>query len=154
MPSGNIKRENRKNQSVVQDTPQSRAMALKQKGNSYFSIGDIDQAISYYSEAIGEDDGNYKIFSNRALCFGKTQDFNRMLEDATKCTELAPNWAKGYFRKGKALEGLLKFTAAQKEYLKAVELEPGNPTLESVVKQIEKRLKAITFNYNKAVGGT
>jgi len=153
MPSGNIKRENRKNQSVVQDTPQSRAMALKQKGNSYFSIGDIDQAISYYSEAIGEDDGNHKIFSNRALCFGKTHNFTRMLEDATKCMELAPNWAKGYFRKGKALEGLTKFKAAQKEYLKAIELEPGNPELVNVVKQIEKRLKAISFNYKKAVGG-
>lgn len=154
MPTGNIKRENHsKNQSVAQGTPKSRAMALKQKGNSYFSIGDIDQAIGYYSEAIGEDSGNHKIFSNRALCFSKTHDFTRMFEDATRCIELAPNWAKGYFRKGKALEGLTKFKAAQKEYLKAVELEPGNPELQNVVKQIEKRLQAINFDYNKAVGG-
>jgi len=156
MPSGTNKRKKnrkKKKQPVDQDTPQLRAEALKQKGNTCYSIGDIDQAIAFYSEAIDEDNENYRIFSNRAMCFGKMKDFTRMLEDATRCIELAPNWAKGYLRRGNALEGLTRFRDAHKEYLKAVDLDPGNLDLESAIEQVEKRLMAINFDDNKAVGG-
>jgi len=156
MPSGyNKRKKNRKKkkQQVEEDTPQLRANALKQKGNACYSVGDIDQAIAFYSEAIDEDNENYKIYSNRSMCYGKMKNFTKMLEDATRCIELAPTWSKGYFRKGNALEGLTRFKDAQLEYLKAVEFDPGNPDLESAIEQVEKRLLAINFDDNKAVGG-
>jgi len=155
MPGGSRRKRNQKKKKKAVDvhTPQSRATALKEKGNTCFSVGDIESAIAFYTEAIEEDSENHSIFSNRAMCFGKMKEFSKMLDDANRCVELAPNWAKGYFRRGKALDGLTKFKEARAEYLKASELDPTNHWLTEAVEHVTKKIMTIDFDDNKAVGG-
>jgi len=152
MPSPRRKKRNNRKK-AVDDTPHSRALALKDKGNACFSKGEVKQAIQHYTEAIEEFSENHAIFSNRAMCYGKLEQFDKMLEDAERCVELAPNWSKGYLRKGTALEGLDRLKEAHKAYLKGVDLQPGKPDLEQAIAAIEKRFLTMDFDENKAVGG-
>ena len=50
---------------------------------------------------------------------------SRALADAEKALFLHPEWAKGYFRKGRALLGLERIDEAENFYLRAVELDPN-----------------------------
>jgi len=45
------------------------------------------------------------------------------LEDATKATELKPDWAKGYFRKGSALQALWRHEEAFQSFYECLTLE-------------------------------
>lgn len=44
---------------------------MKDQGNKALQEGDIDKAISLYSEGINLDEENYLLWSNRALCYAK-----------------------------------------------------------------------------------
>jgi stress-induced-phosphoprotein 1 len=45
------------------------------------------------------------LYSNRSACYASLKDFQKALDDANKCVEIAPTWSKGYGRKGAALHG-------------------------------------------------
>jgi stress-induced-phosphoprotein 1 len=45
------------------------------------------------------------LYSNRSGAYASLKDFTHALEDANKVTEIKPDWAKGWTRKGAALHG-------------------------------------------------
>lgn len=45
------------------------------------------------------------LYSNRSGAYASLKNYEKALEDANKTTELKPDWAKGYGRKGSALHG-------------------------------------------------
>lgn len=58
-----------------------------------------------FSKAIELEPTNHVLYSNRSGAYASKKEFDKALEDATKTTELNPDWAKGYGRKGAALHG-------------------------------------------------
>ena len=58
-----------------------------------------------FSEAIELDPTNHVLYSNRSGAYASKKDFAHALEDANKTTEIKPDWAKGWGRKGAALHG-------------------------------------------------
>ena len=58
-----------------------------------------------FSEAIELDPSNHVLYSNRSGAYASLKDWQNALSDATKTTELKPDWAKGWGRKGTALHG-------------------------------------------------
>src|SRR6476620_4872194 len=76
------------------------------EGNDYFAAGEYDLAISSYSTAIIKSPSNPKLFTNRALCFIRLEDFQKALQDASKAIELDHDNLKGYFYRGLAELGL------------------------------------------------
>jgi|AntRauMFilla1563_2_1112583.scaffolds.fasta_scaffold125024_1 stress-induced-phosphoprotein 1 len=48
-----------------------------------------------------------------------------------QATEVRPEWAKGFARKGAALMGLERFLDAKDAYLEAFTLDPENVTYEA-----------------------
>ena len=58
-----------------------------------------------FSEAIELEPTNHVLYSNRSGAYASIKDFAHALEDANKVTELKPDWAKGWGRKGAALHG-------------------------------------------------
>ena len=48
--------------------------------------------------------------SNRSHAYFKLGDFNAALADAERAIKSRPDWGKGYFRKGMALQALGKIT--------------------------------------------
>lgn len=58
-----------------------------------------------FSQAIELEPDNHVLYSNRSGAWASKKDFDKALEDANKTTELKPDWAKGWGRKGAALHG-------------------------------------------------
>ena len=58
-----------------------------------------------FSQAIELEPDNHVLYSNRSGAWASKRDFDKALEDANKTTELKPDWAKGWGRKGAALHG-------------------------------------------------
>ena len=84
----------------------SRHGELKEKGNECIRQKKYKDAALYYTSALSEDPSSHTVYSNRSLAYSKLQQFDSALQDANKCTELAPNFARGYLRKSVALTGL------------------------------------------------
>ena len=80
---------------------------LKEKGNECIRQKNYkDAALYLYTSALSKDPSSHTVFSNRSLAYSKLQQFESALQDANKCIELAPNFARGYLRKSVALIGL------------------------------------------------
>lgn len=47
-----------------------------------------------------------RFFGNRSYCFDRLGQYEKALQDADVAISLAPDWPKGYFRRGRALAGL------------------------------------------------
>lgn len=58
-----------------------------------------------FSQAIELEPTNHVLYSNRSGAYASKKEFEKALEDANKTTEIKPDWAKGWGRKGAALHG-------------------------------------------------
>jgi len=63
------------------------------------------------------------------------------LEDATKTTEIKPDWAKGWGRKGTALHGGGDLVGAVDAFDKALELEPTNAQAKSGLDAVKRAIE-------------
>lgn len=57
-------------------------------------VGDFQEAIKYFSEAIKLDPSNHVLYSNRSAAYASLKNYNDALKDAEKTVELKPDWAK------------------------------------------------------------
>lgn len=92
-------------------------------GNKAVGEKDYKAAIRHYTMAVNmvPEDGVY--YSNRSAAYCGVGQYKDALKDAQKCTELKPEWPKGYARKGFAYKGLRCFNLAQEAYEQARPLE-------------------------------
>ena len=58
-----------------------------------------------FSQAIAIEPANHVLYSNRSGAYASMKNYDKALEDAEKTTDLKPDWAKGWGRKGSALHG-------------------------------------------------
>ena len=72
----------------------SKAEELKNASNAALKSGNNEEAIKHYSEAIKLDPSNHVLYSNRAAVYAKLERYEESLEDAKKCVEVKPDWAK------------------------------------------------------------
>jgi stress-induced-phosphoprotein 1 len=98
------------------------ADALKAEGNKAFSAKEYATAMYFsrcqtirvpadsssekFSQAIDIESSNHILYSNRSAVYSAQSDYQKALDDATKATELKPDWSKGWARKGAASRGL------------------------------------------------
>jgi len=69
------------------------------------------------------------LYSNRSASYAKLNKWENAFEDAKKCVDLNPKWAKGYSRLGAALHGLGKLKEAAMAYKQGLEIEPNNEVM-------------------------
>ena len=60
---------------------------LKQKGNDCIRQKNYAEAIEFYTQALGANPSSHAVYSNRSLAYSSVGDFERALQDATKCLE-------------------------------------------------------------------
>lgn len=98
----------------------SRHDEMKEKGNECIRQKMYQEAAGYYAAALKDSPSSHTVYSNRSLAYSKLGKFDLALEDANKCIELVPNFARGYLRRSVALTGLgeyeLAMTAAEEGY--------------------------------------
>ena len=81
-------------------------MDFKQEGNEFFAQGEYALAINSYSTAIIKTPTNSKLFTNRALCYLRLENYDKALADALKAIELDNENIKGIYYRGLAELGL------------------------------------------------
>lgn len=99
----------------------SRQVAVK--GNEMANIGNYQAAVDLFTEAISLDAKDFRFFGNRSYCFDRMNQYEKALQDADDAISLAPDWPKGYFRRGRALAGLKLYSDAESSFAQVLKLD-------------------------------
>lgn len=118
------------------------ADALKAEGNKAFAAKDFDTAIQKFTQAIALDPSNHVLYSNRSGAYASLKQYEKALEDANKTTEIKPDWAKGWGRKGAAEHGLGNLVGAKDAFDEALKLEPTNAQAKSGLEAVNRAIEA------------
>jgi len=114
---------------------------LKSKGNAALSSNKIDEAISFYTQALALSPDNQLIYSNRSAAYCKASNFSEALSDAEEAIRIKPDWAKGYSRKGAALVGQHKYEEALQAYEEGLKYDPDSEQIQESIKDCNAKLK-------------
>eukprot|EP01064_Diplonema_japonicum_P022531 TRINITY_DN3246_c1_g1_i5.p1 TRINITY_DN3246_c1_g1~~TRINITY_DN3246_c1_g1_i5.p1 ORF type:complete len:444 (+),score=82.33 TRINITY_DN3246_c1_g1_i5:523-1854(+) len=121
----------------------------RKQGLEEFKKGNFVSAVRYFTQAIDLDITNHVLISNRsaALCKQAAHAttslsaapnlYRQALADADRCISLAPEWGKGYARKGAALFGLTNYKESRNFYKLGLEREPSNKHCADGLKEVE-----------------
>jgi len=102
---------------------QSRQVAVQ--GNQLAQQNDYTGAVEMFTKAISLDPTDFRFFGNRSYCFDRLENYTKALVDSDAAIKLAPEWPKGFFRKGRALTGLNRFQEAEQVFQQVLKLDPG-----------------------------
>ncbi|CAI5654117.1 stress-induced-phosphoprotein 1 isoform X2 [Oreochromis niloticus] len=105
------------------DTMTKKSASLTEKGIKLVQEGQYAQAASMFTEAIKCDPKDYRFFGNRSYCYYCLEQYPQALADAERSIQLAPDWPKGYFRKGSALMGMERYSEAEKAMEQVLKLD-------------------------------
>ncbi|XP_075922469.1 uncharacterized protein LOC116941255 isoform X3 [Petromyzon marinus] len=92
-------------------------------GNDRAQNGQYSEAVKCFSKAISIDPYDYRPFGNRSYCYDMLRQFPKALKDADVALDLFPGWAKGHFRRGRALLGLEKYKQAEEAFKRVLDLD-------------------------------
>ncbi|CAF1251040.1 unnamed protein product [Adineta steineri] len=115
--------------------PTASSEKLKWQAKSAFKEGNYTLAVELFSYALEQVPKYAPYLTNRALCYYRLNDADKVLKDATASIQSDPKWTKGYFYRGKALEMLNRKDEAIPYYRKCCELEPDQKEYEDVLKE-------------------
>ncbi|RVX65901.1 hypothetical protein B0A52_10265 [Exophiala mesophila] len=118
------------------------ADALKAEGNKAFAAKDFKTAVEKFSQAIELDPTNHVLYSNRSGAYASLREWQNALDDANKTTEIKPDWAKGWGRKGASYHGLGDLIGAKDAFEEALKLEPSNAQAKSGLDAVNRAIEA------------
>ncbi|KPI38732.1 Heat shock-like protein [Cyphellophora attinorum] len=118
------------------------ADALKAEGNKAFAAKNFEEAVDKFSQAIELDPTNHVLYSNRSGAYASLKKYDDALKDATKTTEIKPDWSKGWGRKGTALHGQGDLLGAMDAFDEALKLDPANAQAKSGKDAVQRAVDA------------
>ena len=116
---------------------------IKSKANSSMKSGMYVEAIKLYTQGISLQPSNPILYSNRSLAFLKLSQYFFAIKDAETVIRLAPDWPKGYYRKGQAEYGVESYKLAVKTFEKGLANCPGDKVLTQALDDGKKRQKEL-----------
>lgn len=117
----------------------------KAKGNDAFKVKNYTEAIAMYSKAIEIEPKGVAagaLYSNRAASYSALGQHEKALADSDLCISCRPDWLKGHYRKGVALEALGRIDEAVKAFQDAQKQESSpevNDKIQFLNEAIRKR---------------
>jgi stress-induced-phosphoprotein 1 len=114
---------------------------LKALGNKAIADKNFDEAVDKFTQAIALQPTNHILYSNRSAAYASKRDWDRALEDAEKTTEIKPDWAKGWGRKGAALHGKGDLLGANDAYEEGLKHDAANAQLKSGLASVKKAIE-------------
>lgn len=94
-----------------------------------------------FTQAIALQPENHILYSNRSAAYASKKEWDNALKDAEKTTEIKPDWAKGWGRKGAALHGKGDLLGANDAYEAGLKHDPNNAQLKSGLASVEKAMQ-------------
>eukprot|EP00667_Euglena_gracilis_P019502 EG_transcript_20898 len=116
--------------------------SLKEAGNRAFQAGDYVNAVECYTVALEADPTNAKLLSNRSACYCLLRRYKKALDDANHVVQLQPNWAKGYSRRGDALQAMSCLRMAISAYAMGLEIDPKNKHMQAEMLKLQAEVDA------------
>jgi len=113
----------------------------KEAGNRELAQNNNVQAVLWFGLAIQLQPGNHIFYSNRSAAFLSLGQYEKSLEDASMVVDLAPDWPKGYSRKGVALFYLQRYDESLQAYQRGLEKDPNNEILQKGVETVRKKVQ-------------
>ena len=95
-----------------------------------------------FTQAIEIEPTNHILYSNRSAAYASKKDYENALKDADKVTEIKPDWAKGWGRKGAAKHGLGDLIGALDAYEEGLKLDPNNAQNKSGLASVQRAIDA------------
>ncbi|KAG6026436.1 hypothetical protein E4U19_002648 [Claviceps sp. Clav32 group G5] len=114
---------------------------LKALGNKAIAEKNFDAAIDNFTQAIALQPENHILYSNRSAAYASKKEWDSALQDAEKTTQLKPDWAKGWGRKGAALHGKGDLVGANDAYEQGLKHDASNAQLKSGLASVEKAMQ-------------
>ncbi|NXG94011.1 RPAP3 protein, partial [Stercorarius parasiticus] len=119
-----------------------KALAEKEKGNSYFKQGNFDEAIKCYTRGMHSDPYNPVLPTNRASAFYRMKKYSVAESDCNLALALDKNYTKAYARRGAARFALKNLQGAKEDYEKVLELDANNFEAKNELKKINQALSS------------
>jgi stress-induced-phosphoprotein 1 len=82
------------------------------------------------------------LYSNRSGAYASLKQWPKALDDATKTTEIKPDWSKGWGRKGAALHGTGDLVGAVDAYEQALKLDENNKQAKDGLASVQRAIEA------------
>ncbi|KAM3533345.1 hypothetical protein MY4038_003352 [Beauveria bassiana] len=125
---------------------------LKALGNKAIADKNFDDAIDKFTQAIAIQPENHILYSNRSAAYASKKEWDLALKDAEKTTEIKPDWAKGWGRKGAALHGKGDLLGANDAYEEGLKHDANNAQLKSGLASVEKAMQQEASGFPGAGG--
>jgi len=100
--------------------------------------GDINEALSVYSEAISHDPDNFLIYVKRAILNINIGRTNNAIEDFSTIVKLNPNFEQAYLNRGKLYLQLAELDKAKKDLEHYRELKPTDSEIDTLIENTEQ----------------
>ncbi|KAK2594272.1 Hsp90 cochaperone [Conoideocrella luteorostrata] len=126
---------------------------LKALGNKAIAEKNFDDAIDKFTQAIALQPENHILYSNRSAAYASKKEWDNALQDADKTTQIKPDWAKGWGRKGAALHGKGDLVGANDAYEEGLKLDANNAQLKSGLASVEKAMQQEAGGMGGGFGG-
>lgn len=119
----------------------NQAESARERGNDALSVGEYDQAINFYSDAISQLGlaADWRLYSNRALSYSKKLWWAQALSDAERACSLNNEAWKVQYRRAVALAGLHRY----KEALEACERASERLVGEGLAEEDRKAVRSL-----------
>jgi hypothetical protein len=111
--------------------------------NEAFKRKDYASAVEQYGQAILQSPEDAMLYSNRALAFTKMGNLASAEQDATKATDIMPEWHKGHYRLGQVLVAQSRLVEAWQSFHAAHSLEPGDVLYRNMKNAVCKQARLI-----------
>lgn len=128
--------------------------AFASRGEAYSDIGQYDQAILDYTEAIEITPKYADAYYNRGNAYSKNDMLDQAILDYTKAIEIKPNYAEAYYNRGNAYGKKKKFDQAISDYTKALVINPhyvGAYTNRGSIYYVKRQYEQAISDFNEAL---
>ncbi|CAO2038326.1 unnamed protein product [Urochloa humidicola] len=115
--------------------------SLKLEGRKALERKDYHTAIELYTKAMGLDNDDATLYSNRSLCFLRIGDGDKAFGDAYTCRMHRPDWPKAWYRLGAALMLLKDYEKACDAFLDGFKIDPGSAEIENAMREALNALR-------------
>lgn len=116
--------------------PLTSVAQLKKDGTVAFRNEDYATAAERYAAAAALEPTERSHPSNASLALLRMGRHADALASAERCCELAPDWHKGYYRRGCAQQALGQNAAARSSFMKAQQCDPNDKTVRDALVEL------------------
>ncbi|KAG9279522.1 sperm-associated antigen 1A-like [Astyanax mexicanus] len=116
---------------------EARFTLLKQEGNDMVKKGQFESAIEKYSECLKIKSSECSIYTNRAICYLRLDQYAEAKQDCDTALQMEPTNKKAFYRRALAHKGLKDYLSASTDLQEVLQLDPN-------VREAEQELQEVT----------